>query len=65
MVQDSPESYWDFMTEIAAPVVAGLAMADDAARSPIRDTVLSLAHKAMRDGCVRLRSTAVVIAGTR
>jgi hypothetical protein len=65
MVHDSPERYWDFMTEIAAPVVAGLAMADDAARERIRDTVLGLAREAVRDGRVRMRSTATVIVGTR
>lgn len=65
MVHDCPEHYWDVMTEIAAPVVAGLASADEAARGRIRDTVLGLAREAVRDGRVRMRSTATVIVGTR
>jgi hypothetical protein len=32
----SVEEYWTFMTEVAAPVVSGLASADDAARERIR-----------------------------
>lgn len=65
MVHDSPKHYWEFMTEVAAPVVAGLARADEAARERIRDTVLGLAREAVRDGRVRMRSTATVIVGTR
>ncbi len=65
MVHDTPEDYWAFMTEIAAPVVAGLAQADDQVRTRIRNEVLDLARQAMRAGKVELRSTATIIAGTR
>lgn len=65
MTHASPEKYWDFMTDIAAPVVAGLAKADSATRAHIRAEVLALAQQSMQDGQVRLRSTATVIAGTR
>lgn len=65
MVHEMPEDYWAFMTEIAAPVVAGLAQADDETRTRIRSEVLDLASKAMRAGKVELRSTATIIAGTR
>ena len=30
MIHDAPERHWDFMTDIAAPVVAGLSKADAA-----------------------------------
>lgn len=65
MIQDSPERYWEFMNDIAAPVVAGLAQADAATREKIRLEVLDLARKAMRDGSVRMASAATVIAGTK
>jgi ubiquinone/menaquinone biosynthesis C-methylase UbiE len=65
VTHESPERYWDFMTDIAAPVVAGLAKADTTTRAQIRDEVLALARHAIHDGQVRLRSTATVIVGTR
>jgi len=65
MTHQSPESYWDFMTEIAAPVVAGLAKAGTGTQAKIRDEVLALARQSVQDGQVRLRSTATIIVGTR
>ncbi|OWW00232.1 methyltransferase domain-containing protein [Rhizobium sp. R693] len=65
MTHQSPERYWDFMTDIAAPVVAGLAKADTATQAQIRNEVLSLARQSIHDGKVRLSSTATVIVGTR
>jgi ubiquinone/menaquinone biosynthesis C-methylase UbiE len=65
MTHKSPENYWDFMLDIAAPVVAGLAKADTATQANIRAEVLALARQSIEDGQVRLRSTAIVIAGTR
>ncbi|WVT77477.1 methyltransferase domain-containing protein (plasmid) [Sinorhizobium chiapasense] len=65
MVHDSPEDYWAFMTEIAAPVVAGLGQADIATRERIKAEVLDLARQSMRAGKVELRSTATVVVGTR
>jgi hypothetical protein len=53
------------MTDVAAPVVAGLAKADESARAKIKAEVLDLARQSLREGSVRLRSTAMVIAGTR
>lgn len=65
MVHDTPQRYWEFMTDVAAPVVAGLAKADEAARERIRSEVLDLARQSLRDGAVQMRSTATVIVGTR
>ncbi|MCQ1854022.1 methyltransferase domain-containing protein [Neorhizobium galegae] len=65
MTHESPERYWDFMTDIAAPVVAGLAKADPETKANIREEVLTLARQSARDGQVQLRSTASVIVGTR
>jgi ubiquinone/menaquinone biosynthesis C-methylase UbiE len=65
MVIDTPERYWEVMTDIAAPVVAGLAKADAGTQEQIRDEVIGLARAFLRDGAVRMPSTATVIAGTR
>jgi SAM-dependent methyltransferase len=65
LVHDSPERYWEFMTDVAAPVVSGLAAADASAREAIHDEVLGLAQEHLRHGKVHLRSTATVVCGTR
>lgn len=65
MVIDTPERYWQFMTEIAAPVVAGLVRADARARERIRAEVLDLASRFLREGGVRMPSAGTVVVGTR
>jgi SAM-dependent methyltransferase len=65
LVLDSAEQYWTFMTDVAAPVVAGLAQADEAAQHTIHDEVLHLAQNHLRAGQVSIPSTATVITGTR
>lgn len=59
------EEYWSFMTEIAAPVVAGLAKADEPTRKKIEATVLDLARKTSPDGKPRLPWSASVISGRK
>ena len=61
----SAEEYWQFMTDVAAPVVAGLAEADEATRARIRAEVLRLAQHHVRDGRLQIGSTAPVVTGTR
>lgn len=65
MVHETPEQYWDFMTDIAAPVVAGLARTDADTARRIRGEVLDLARQSIRGGKVRFPSTATIIVGTR
>ncbi len=66
MLHESPEHYWTFMNDVAAPVVAGLAKVDAATREKIKAEVLHQARRTPRDdGGIRLRSTATVIVGTR
>jgi ubiquinone/menaquinone biosynthesis C-methylase UbiE len=65
LVQDSAEDYWTFMTEVAAPVVAGLSAADAPTRDRIREAVLARAAEGSRDGAVRFRATASLVTGTR
>ncbi len=59
------EEYWSFMTEIAAPVVAGLTKADEPTRKTIEATVLDLARRTSVDGKPRLQWSASVIAGSK
>ena len=54
MVHETPDQYWQFMTEIAAPVVAGLTKADAATRERIGTETLEVARRSMRDGTVQM-----------
>lgn len=62
---DTPDEYWSFMTEVAAPVVAGLAKADDAVRKRIKSVVLDLARQSSPSGKPRFLSTATIICGEK
>jgi hypothetical protein len=62
---DEPGEYFTFMNEVAAPVVAGMAKADEPTRAKIRDIVVGLAAAQKRDGKVRLAGTAVVVTGEK
>ena len=57
----TPETYWTSMTEVAAPVVAGLARADSQTRERIRNAVLEAAAAQLREGEVRLSAGAWTI----
>jgi ubiquinone/menaquinone biosynthesis C-methylase UbiE len=65
LVRESPDSYWEFMTDIATTVAMGLAKADAASRELIRQDVFALLGRYEHDGAIRLRSTATVVAGTK
>lgn len=65
LVHRSPDSYWEFMEDIATTVAAGLANADQHARSLIRSDVFQMLGRYEHQGALRLRSTATVVAGTR
>jgi ubiquinone/menaquinone biosynthesis C-methylase UbiE len=65
LVHEDPEAYWRFMTDVAAPVVAGLAMTDRVGQNAIRERVLAEALEWVHDGRVRLAATARVVTGTR
>ena len=65
LVHDSPERYWEFMTDIATTVAMGLARSDAESRELIRSDVFRLLRRYEHDGAIRLRSTATIVAGTR
>lgn len=62
---DRPEEYFTFMNEIAAPVVAGLAKADEPTRARIKEAVLGLAAQSSAGGKVRLSGSAIVVCGEK
>ncbi len=55
---DSPEEYFAFMNEIAAPVVAGMAKADEGTRAKIKEEVIALATQLSSHGKIRLSGSA-------
>jgi ubiquinone/menaquinone biosynthesis C-methylase UbiE len=59
------EQYFRFMNEVAAPVVAGMAKADEVTRARIKDTVFRRVAERTKAGEIRLDATAVVITGER
>jgi hypothetical protein len=61
----SGEEYWSFMTECIAPVVAGLALASDEARSRIHDATLELVEGYASNGAPSLPLHARCISGTK
>jgi ubiquinone/menaquinone biosynthesis C-methylase UbiE len=65
LVQGDAEEYWGFMNDAAAPVVAGMAKADEPTRDVIRDAVLETVRRGSSSGEIRLRSNAKIIVGTR
>ena len=62
---DSAETYWGFMCEVAAPVVAGLAKANEATREKIRQEVIAQARTGEAGGAVSFGSCARVICGRK
>lgn len=62
---NSPEEYWNMMTDIAAPVVAGLAKADAVTHDKIKKTVQELAAKTATDGGARFRWSALAVCGEK
>jgi hypothetical protein len=61
---ENPDQYFTFMSEIAAPVVAGLSKADPATRAKIKEVVIGLVSKP-GDGKTRLDGAATVIFGEK
>jgi SAM-dependent methyltransferase len=62
---DTPAVYWDFITEVAAPVVAGLAKADPSTRERIRTEVLRIAEGHVSGGALRLTCATHVLSGIK
>jgi ubiquinone/menaquinone biosynthesis C-methylase UbiE len=55
------EKYWNFMTEVAAPVVAALSTADESMKTRIKSEVFESVNKKYPDGNVAIDSSALFI----
>lgn len=53
--------YWNFMNEVAAPVVAALSKADDATKAKIKSEVYELVNQKYPDGKAQIDSNALLI----
>ena len=62
---DNPEQYFTFMNEIAPPVVAGMAKADEGSRAKIKEAVIALASQSSAGGKTRLNGSAIVVCGEK
>ena len=62
---DSPDEYFTFMNEIAAPVVAGIAKADEPTRARIKEAVLGLVAQNSVGGKTRFDGSAIVVCGEK
>lgn len=60
----TPEVYWNFMTEVAAPVVAALSKADEATRKKIKEEVLAKVSQKY-PGDTQIDASAIVIYGEK
>jgi len=59
------DTYWTMMTEVAAPVVAGLSKADETTREKIKNEVYQALHQKFPDGNICIDSSALVISGQK
>jgi ubiquinone/menaquinone biosynthesis C-methylase UbiE len=59
------EAYWNFMTEVVAPVVAALSNAGDAMKARIRSEVFKLIDQKYTGGNIAIDSSALVIYGEK
>ncbi len=59
------DTYWNFMTEVVAPVVAALSKVDDAMKLKIREEVFALVNHKYPDGKAAIDSSALVIYGEK
>jgi hypothetical protein len=65
LTTESPEQYWEMMSEHVSLAVAALAQVDDAARQRIRAIAIANVSSFERDGKVRVPGAARCIVGTK
>lgn len=59
------EQYWNFMTDVVAPVVAALSKADDATKATIKSEVLASVLQQYTEGAIAIDGNALVISGIK
>jgi ubiquinone/menaquinone biosynthesis C-methylase UbiE len=61
----SVDTYWEMMTEIAAPFVSAMSKADEATRQKIKKEVYETVNQRFPDGNVNIDCAAIIVAGTK
>ncbi|TGM58915.1 class I SAM-dependent methyltransferase [Leptospira adleri] len=59
------ETYWNVMTEVAAPIVAALSKADEDTKEKIREEVCHTIHHKYPNGDVQIESSALIVWGEK
>jgi SAM-dependent methyltransferase len=62
---ETPDVYWNVMTDIGAPIVAALSQADDAIKEKIKREVYQAVNQKYPDGNILIDSNAFVIYGQK
>ena len=62
---ENAEHYWEFMNDVAAPVVSALSKADEEMRTKIKKAVFEKAQKFSSDGKISLPWCALIISGEK
>ena len=62
---ENADTYWNMMTDVAAPFVAALSKADDAMKDKIKREVFELVDEKYPDGNVNIESSALIIYGEK
>ena len=65
LVTQSPEEYWEMMSEHVSLAVAALQQVDEPARERIRGTAIATVRAFEKDGKVRVPGLARCIVGTK
>ena len=62
---DSAEQYWQFMTDVVAPVVNALSEANESTRQKIKDDVFDACNKMLTNGKLIIESSALIISAEK
>ena len=65
MSYESPEQYWQMMTEVAAPIAMALGKTDPEMREKIRNSVLETVQSKMVEGRLSLPWSAWIVSGVK
>jgi ubiquinone/menaquinone biosynthesis C-methylase UbiE len=65
LIPGSTEVYWNFMTEVVAPVVAALSKADQVTKIKIKDEVFGSINRRYPNGKVAFDSNAIIVYGEK
>jgi hypothetical protein len=62
---NTTDVYWNFMTEVVAPIVAVLSNADEAMKEKIKMELYNIMSERYPDGNVKIDSSSIVIYGEK